>query len=161
MMNNVKTYEEFNEAIIINKPDDNIPVVVNKEYFTTDEIKMLENNEGFEFDHITKQKAVSIAGKYRLSIYKVKEGFYIYRIRNMEKINNPIIFDEVANNIIDCLNGLDNFLWEQSKKEKEELDKKKKLTYEEDETTTKKEKPPVFSGYPFSGKGSLIEKKNI
>jgi hypothetical protein len=155
----ITKFEIYNEAIIINKEQEK-PKNIPKEYFSDQEIKALSYNEGFPFTHISKQKAVSNTKKFKISIYKVKEGFYIYRIRNMEKINNPIIYDEVANNVNDCLNDLDNFLWEQDKKAKEEDAKKKKPTYEEDETTKPKKDPSVFSGYPFSGKGKLIEKKN-
>jgi len=154
-MDNLKKYSEYIlEMKII---DSNINNNENQSQitFTKNETDHLVYNEPFKFDIVQKNKAIAVVEKYKLSIYKSKT-YFLYRVRDISKAFGPVLLENKANSIRDCLYKLDEFMWERLKidKEKREINKKKKmksLTMSQPKET--KERPDIFSFKKFSSIG--------
>jgi len=148
-MDNLDKYKEFiTEMKIINDKEEP------EYYFTKDETQQLIHNDVLPFNITLKNKAVCLVTKYRISIYKNKIDHFLYRIREVSKAFNPIIYEKTATNLRDCLYDLDEYMWERTIKDRksEELERKIKLGLIE---KPKKEKPQIFSYKSFTGKGHI------
>jgi hypothetical protein len=142
----ITTYKNF-EAVIINKPpvEDKKPP---EQYFTKHEIDSLMNNEGYPFRMEGKQKALSITGRYRISVYKIGKDVFTYRVRDMKDLGYTIIYNDTSNTLRDCLYNIDEFLWNRIRE-----DKAREKAWEED----RKKPKEIFSGKAFTGRGYINE----
>jgi len=141
-MSNLKKYNQYvNEMIEIIKPDQSNDIPI--ENFTKKEIDTLNYNEGSSFELIDKHRAICIIhNKYRITIHKRKNDEFYYRIRDLKKSFNPIIFENKSKTLRDCLYNIDEFMWIKLKEDREEQLKNKSIEKDND----------IFSGKSFSGK---------
>lgn len=138
-------YRKYNEEFEITGKKYVMPAKENPNFFTPTEVRILKNAENFDFNVINNQKSISEQGKYRISIYKMGDKNFMYRVRDISKINNPIIYTSKSNIINDCLNNLEEFIMNNIRKEKEDKEKidkfnKDRLEGEED----------IFHKYSFN-----------
>jgi len=149
-MDNLKKYNDYTlEMKIINSKIDEP-----QEFFTKKEIEALVHNDPFSFVVVLKYKAERQIDGYKLSIYKKKIDEFLYRVRDMERSFSPIILENKAKSLRDCLYDLDEFMLDllKARKEKRELDKKIKRGVI---NKPKKETPGIFSYMTFTGKGHM------
>ncbi len=143
-MDNIKKYNNFIYEMKVQKEEP-------QENFTPREISALENNEGFKFKIVLKNKAICTSVKYIISIYKYKSNDFLYRIRkDVSGPFNPIIIEKKVTCLRDCLYEIDEFMYRRTKEDREKAEIELKIKKGLIEPPPK-EKKNVFSYKSFSG----------